>query len=254
MADEIIDHLVALLGVRTARLYLGPNPAELTCVGRFGPQVLTDDELEHAWKSGVVRGDVVALPLKSTSGVLGLLVAANKEARAGTEPLADNDVRLLELFAIQVTVALEYARSKRRSLLVAALLLTLVSVLFYEPAILAPGALLLIISGLHITGSAEFTRREVATTVGAVAVVVSLLYLAVQIRQNTRLLRSAASQAAAYTAIQISSPIATDPRIAKLYRDAILGYIPRKTRCNEVRFALFHLPLPLKGRLASCAA
>jgi sigma-B regulation protein RsbU (phosphoserine phosphatase) len=116
LADEIIDHLVALLGVRTARLYLGPNPAELSCVARFGPQVLSDVELESAWESGVYRDEVVALPLKSTSGVLGLLVAANKEARAGTEPLADNDVRLLELFAIQVTVALEYARLTQESL------------------------------------------------------------------------------------------------------------------------------------------
>ena len=60
--------------------------------------------------------------------------------------------------------------------------------------------------------------------IGAVAVVVSLLYLATQIRQNSRLLRSAASQAATYSAAQISLPIATDPRVAKLSRDAMRSY------------------------------
>jgi sigma-B regulation protein RsbU (phosphoserine phosphatase) len=43
-------------------------------------------------------------------------VAAHKEARAGTEPFAGNDVRLMELFAIQVTMALEFARLTRESL------------------------------------------------------------------------------------------------------------------------------------------
>ena len=42
--------------------------------------------------------------------------------------------------------------------------------------------------------------------VGAVAVVVSLLYLAVQIRQNSRLLRSAASQAAASLMLGLLEP------------------------------------------------
>ena len=45
-----------------------------------------------------------------------MLVAAHKEARAGTEPFAGNDIRLLELFAVQVTVAMEYARLARESL------------------------------------------------------------------------------------------------------------------------------------------
>jgi serine phosphatase RsbU (regulator of sigma subunit) len=44
------------------------------------------------------------------------LVASDKEARAGTEPFAANDVRLLELFAVQVTVAMEYVRLTRESL------------------------------------------------------------------------------------------------------------------------------------------
>lgn len=116
LAEEIINHLVALLGVRTARLYLGERPSPDSCVGSFGPPVLDDEELAGAWQQGLYRDEVVALPLQSDSGPLGILVAANKEARAGTEPFAANDVRLLELFALQVTVALEYARLTEESL------------------------------------------------------------------------------------------------------------------------------------------
>ncbi len=115
LAEEIINHLVALLGVRSARLHLGPASSSAACVGSFGPAALSDDELAGAWQQGLYRDDVVALPLQSDSGPLGVLVAANKEARAGTEPFAANDVRLLELFALQVTVALEYARLTEES-------------------------------------------------------------------------------------------------------------------------------------------
>jgi hypothetical protein len=70
----------------------------------------------QAWSTGLYRDDVNALPLTTSTGTLGLLVAAHKEARSGTEPFAASDARLLELFAIQVTVALEYARLTRESL------------------------------------------------------------------------------------------------------------------------------------------
>jgi sigma-B regulation protein RsbU (phosphoserine phosphatase) len=116
LADELIAHLVALLGVRSAHLYLGDDASSASCVGSFGDPVLGQDELVGAWHQGMYGDDVVALPLQSDAGTLGVLVAANKEARAGTEPFAANDVRLLELFAVQVTVAMEYARLTRESL------------------------------------------------------------------------------------------------------------------------------------------
>jgi serine phosphatase RsbU (regulator of sigma subunit) len=116
LAEELISHLVALLGVRSAHLYLGGSPDTAEDIGGFGPQRLSTDELISAWQQGLYRGDLVALPLTSDSGTLGVLVAAEKEARAGTEPFAANDVRLLELFAVQVTVALEYVRLTRESL------------------------------------------------------------------------------------------------------------------------------------------
>ena len=116
LAEELISHLVALLGVRSAHLYLGDGPGSAVSVGGFGTPPLEAEDLERAWQQGIYNDELVALPLQSESGHLGVLVAADKEARAGTEPFAANDVRLLELFAVQVTVAMEYARLTRESL------------------------------------------------------------------------------------------------------------------------------------------
>ncbi len=116
LAEELISHLVSLLGLRSAHLYLGDSPESAENVGGFGPRRLGAEDLAAAWQQGIYRDDVVALPLTSDSGTLGVLVAADKEARAGTEPFAANDVRLLELFAVQVTVAMEYVRLTRESL------------------------------------------------------------------------------------------------------------------------------------------
>jgi serine phosphatase RsbU (regulator of sigma subunit) len=116
IAEELISHLVALLGVRSAHLYLGDSPESAAVVGGFGPTRLAENEIGKAWLHGIYTDDVVALPLQTDSGTLGLLVASDKEARAGTEPFAANDVRLLELFAVQVTVAMEYVRLTRESL------------------------------------------------------------------------------------------------------------------------------------------
>jgi sigma-B regulation protein RsbU (phosphoserine phosphatase) len=116
LADELISHLVALLGVRSAHLYLGSSPDSLRDAGGFGPQQLDDEAIETAWQQGIYTDDLVAVPLQSNSGPLGVLAAAEKEARSGTEPFAPNDVRLLELFAVQVTVALEYVRLTHESL------------------------------------------------------------------------------------------------------------------------------------------
>jgi serine phosphatase RsbU (regulator of sigma subunit) len=116
LAEELISHLVALLGVRSAHLYLGEAPESASVVGGFGPTRLEESDIEPAWRQGIYTDDLVALPLKTDTGTLGILVASDKEARAGTEPFAANDVRLLELFAVQVTVAMEYVRLTRESL------------------------------------------------------------------------------------------------------------------------------------------
>ncbi len=116
LAEELISHLVALLGVRSAHLYLGSGPGSAHSVGSFGPAPLDAAQLEQAWHHGIYSDELVAIPLQSDHGTLGVLVAADKEARAGTEPFAGNDVRQLELFAVQVTVAMEFARLTRESL------------------------------------------------------------------------------------------------------------------------------------------
>lgn len=116
LAEELINHLVALLGVRSAHLYLGADSQSAEHVGGFGPEHLGAHELAGAWQQGIYSDELVALPLNSDAGPIGVLVAADKEARAGTEPFAANDVRLLELFAVQVTVAMEYVRLTRESL------------------------------------------------------------------------------------------------------------------------------------------
>jgi sigma-B regulation protein RsbU (phosphoserine phosphatase) len=116
LAQELINHLVALLGVRSAQVYLGETADGTEVAGTFGPAVLDGDQLAKAWQKGIYSDDVLALPLQSNAGTVGVLVAAHKEARAGTEPFAANDVRLMELFAIQVTMAMEFARLTQESL------------------------------------------------------------------------------------------------------------------------------------------
>jgi sigma-B regulation protein RsbU (phosphoserine phosphatase) len=113
LAEELVAHLVALLGVRSAQLYIRDDEQP---VGSFGPHVLSADEVRQARSQAVLRDDVMAIPLVSQEGPLGVLVVGSKEARAGTEPFASQDVRLLELFGLQVTVALEYARLARQAL------------------------------------------------------------------------------------------------------------------------------------------
>ncbi len=116
LAEELIAHLVALLGLRSASLYLGATAAAAHRVAGFGVPAVAESDLEALWQHGLYRDEVVALPLRADGGAVGVLVAAHKEARAGTEPFAANDIRLLELFAVQVTVALEHARLARESL------------------------------------------------------------------------------------------------------------------------------------------
>ncbi len=116
VAEELISHLVALLGVRSAHIYLGDDAATATSIGGFGSPAIDDAGLAEAWNHGVYSEEVAAIPLVAENGTLGVLVAAHKEARAGTEPFAANDIRLLELFAVQVTVAMESVRLTLESL------------------------------------------------------------------------------------------------------------------------------------------
>ncbi len=113
LAEELVAHLVGLLGVKSAHLFLESSDV---AVGQFGPPVLDPEVIDQARHEAIVTDDVIAIPLNADAGSLGVLVVAHKEARAGTEPFAPQDRSLLELFALQATVALEYARLARESL------------------------------------------------------------------------------------------------------------------------------------------
>lgn len=116
IAEEVIAHLVGLLGVRSAQLFLGETVGEARSVALFGEAAFSEPLEDAVWEEGLQTDAVLAVPLVAKSGQLGLLVVADKEARAGTEPFLDNDGRLVEQFAVQTAVAFENARLSRESI------------------------------------------------------------------------------------------------------------------------------------------
>ncbi len=68
LAEELISHLVALLGVRSAHVYLGETPETAESAAGFGTHRLTRKELAQAWQQGIYTDDLLALPLQSDTG------------------------------------------------------------------------------------------------------------------------------------------------------------------------------------------
>jgi hypothetical protein len=65
----------------------------------------------------------------------------------------------------------------------------------------------------------EMTLTDLANigeAVGGIAVVITLIYLAVQIRQNTRMMRAAAHHSANQLAVEINLALGTDPRVSEV--------------------------------------
>jgi len=116
IAEEVIAHLIGLLGVRRAQIVLGAGPEETSTVASFGGEVLQVPVDVAVWATGRREDDVLAAPLTVRGRRLGILAVAEKEARTGTEPFTDGDARVVELFAAQVAVALENARLSRESI------------------------------------------------------------------------------------------------------------------------------------------
>ena len=73
--------------------------------------------------------------------------------------------------------------------------------------------------------------------IGAVAVVASLLYLSIQIRQNTRSVRSATAQSASDTIVGKNSLIAGDRNVAELFSTGVQG-AKKLDPIDEMRFSL----------------
>ena len=61
LAEELINHLVALLGVRSAHLYLGDDAASATAIGAFGPSAIDESQLAEAWEHPLYADEVVAI-------------------------------------------------------------------------------------------------------------------------------------------------------------------------------------------------
>ncbi len=116
IAEEVIAHVVGLLGVRSAQLFLGETAGGARSVALFGESALPEPLENGVWEGGLQSDAVLAVPLVAKAGQLGLLVVADKEARAGTEPFLDSDARLVEQFAVQTAVAFENARLSRESI------------------------------------------------------------------------------------------------------------------------------------------
>ena len=61
----------------------------------------------------------------------------------------------------------------------------------------------------------------VAEITGAVGVIASLVYLAIQVRQNTRWLRSSVIESAGFRSSELARNVAVDPELSRLVRAAM---------------------------------
>ncbi len=136
LAEEILVRTISLLNARRAALFLrkGGRFVLHSSFGDVRSQFL-DDELpqDDAAKLFVQARPIVfdnnadcifpscdsfvALPIRSGEEVIGVLAAADRELReGGVGPFEPNDLRMLSLFANQVSIALENARLHQEAL------------------------------------------------------------------------------------------------------------------------------------------
>jgi hypothetical protein len=85
---------------------------------------------------------------------------------------------------------------------------------------------------------------DIGTFLGAIAVVVSLLYLATQVRQNTRALALTQELTGAQIAVSHFVALAMDPQFAGLYRRALADFgcleADEKFRVGQFLMAVFY--------------
>ncbi len=113
---EVLGHVVSLLGVRNAEIVFQDSSGEGRVLAAFGDPVLERPIPKSIWDHGLYEPHAVAAVLATDGLTPGLLAVSQKEARAGTVPFDENDVRVIDLFAVQTAVALENARLSRASI------------------------------------------------------------------------------------------------------------------------------------------
>jgi sigma-B regulation protein RsbU (phosphoserine phosphatase) len=137
LADEVLSRMISLTDARRAALFLrekGQGPSTDFKVYRAFGDVRSDfldgeitnqlvqsgDAITFATGADCIFPDCttfVAVPIRGSSGIIGVLAAADREMRdGGIGAFEEKDLRLLSQFANQVGIALENARLHRDGL------------------------------------------------------------------------------------------------------------------------------------------
>jgi sigma-B regulation protein RsbU (phosphoserine phosphatase) len=131
LADEILFRMISLTNARRAALYLREGGFKLyRSFGDVREGFLEAEISEQLLREGEALTfdgssdclfpgceTFVAVPIKGSDGVIGVLAAADRETReGGIGAFEANELRLLSLFGNQVAIALENARLHRDAL------------------------------------------------------------------------------------------------------------------------------------------
>ena len=73
---------------------------------------------------------------------------------------------------------------------------------------------------------------------GAIGVIASLVYLAVQIRQNTRSVRSATYQSSTRDIVHLSDQLSQDPELTRIWFEGLHGF-DSMPKADRRRFAAY---------------
>lgn len=132
LADEILFRMISLINARRAALFLrqGEGYVLYRSFGGVNGQFLDRDIAAELMREGEPISfnekldcifpecsAFVAVPIRGSNGMIGVLAAADRESRDGsTGSFEANEVRLLGLFASQAAIALENARLHEEAL------------------------------------------------------------------------------------------------------------------------------------------
>lgn len=118
VAQAVLFHSMALLDARRGEIWLAsglPWPAVsetslqpgFTLAARLGGEVLTPVQVTSLGSEGLTTEEVIAVPIRCRSQILGVLALAEREVRGGLAPFTQQDRETLSLFALQAGLALE---------------------------------------------------------------------------------------------------------------------------------------------------